>query len=108
VLHLSQGELASAIVDCSQASRLAPDNSRILSLRGVAHLLAGRIPDALSDQNAALALDPKDPVALYGRGTAKTAAGDVAGGQADVAAAERVLPDIADLMAEFGVRRRER
>ena len=50
-----------------------------------------------------MAKDPKDADSLYGRGLAKLKSGDKAGGEADIAAAKAIKPDIADVYAGYGV-----
>ena len=41
---------------------------------------------------------------LYGRGLAKRKKGDATGGQADVAAAKALRPDVAEEFAKYGVK----
>ncbi len=45
----------------------------------------------------------KSAISLYGRGVAKRRKGDVAGGDADIAAAKALRPDVADPLATWGV-----
>jgi hypothetical protein len=54
---------------------------------------------ALADFEAALRIEPNFAYALYGRGLARQAAGDTPGGDADIAAAQRMQPDIAERFA---------
>ena len=65
---------------------------------------AGRSQAALADYDHALAASA--PVAgwLFGRGVAKTRLGDRTGGSADIAAAQRLEPDIARQYERYGVR----
>ena len=63
----------------------------------------GRLDEAIADYDAALKLYAKGPTALYGRGVAKRKKGDVAGGDADIAAAKAIKPDVADWHAKRGV-----
>jgi tetratricopeptide (TPR) repeat protein len=65
---------------------------------------AGRLDAAIADYDAALRRDPKIAESLYGRGIARQRKGDTAGGDADIAAAKAVKPDIAEVMAKYGVR----
>ncbi len=51
---------------------------------------------ALADFEAALQIEPNFAFALYGRGLVRQASGDSAGGGADIAAAKRIQPDVAD------------
>ena len=58
----------------------------------------------ITDYNAALRLNPKRPDSLYGRGLAKLKGRDTKGGNADLAAARRIRPDIAGEFARYGLR----
>ncbi len=51
---------------------------------------------AIADYGAAVALNPKDAGSLYCRGMAKLRGGDKTGGNADIAAAKAIKPDIAE------------
>jgi regulator of sirC expression with transglutaminase-like and TPR domain len=48
----------------------------------------------MSDYDQAIRLDPRNAYALNARGHMKQQLGDKAGGDADVARAERIKPDI--------------
>ena len=48
--------------------------------------------------------NPKDADSLYGRGVAKLRSGDRAGGEADIAAAQAIKADIAQVYAGYGVK----
>ena len=48
------------------------------------------------DMDAVLQLTPQDASALYVRGLSKQRLGDVAGGEADIARAKAIQPNIAD------------
>jgi hypothetical protein len=50
-----------------------------------------------------LRLDPKKFASLYGRGMAKRRKQDVSGGNADIAAARRLRPEIAMDFARYGL-----
>ena len=50
-----------------------------------------------------MAKNPKDANSLYGRGMAKLKSGDRAGGDADIAAAKAINPDIAEVYVGYGV-----
>jgi tetratricopeptide (TPR) repeat protein len=98
------GKLTEAAADCEQALTLTPNATEVLGSRALINLKAGRAQAALSDYDHALA--GRKPVAgwLFGRGVAKTRLGDKAGGEADIAAAKRLEPDIARQYARYGVR----
>ena len=63
----------------------------------------GAFDRAIADYGAAIAQNPKDAPSLYGRGVAKLKTGDTAGGNADIAAAKAIEPDIADVCAVYGL-----
>ena len=62
--------------------------------RGILYFNTGDNVDAVADFNKAIKLDPKDAKALYGRGLAKRRKGDATGGDADMAAAKALDPDV--------------
>jgi hypothetical protein len=51
---------------------------------------------ALGDYDAALKINPDLSSSLYGRGLVKQQKGDKAGGDADIAAAKKIEPGIAE------------
>jgi hypothetical protein len=61
------------------------------------------VDKAIADYDAALQLDAKRATALYGRGLAKAKKGD-ASGEADIAAAKAIKPDIAKVFDHAGVK----
>jgi tetratricopeptide (TPR) repeat protein len=97
------GQLEMALADCSESLRLQPDASYTLDSRGFIYLKMGQFEAAIRDYDAALKADPTIAESLFGRGIAKVKNGD-AGGNADIAAAKTLNPNIAELMAKLGVR----
>lgn len=97
------GQLERALADCNESLRLRPGDPNTLDSRGVLHLKRGQFDAAIADFDAALARDPKLAEALYGRGVAKLRRFDRSG-NADIAAAKAIKPDIAELYAGYGVR----
>jgi tetratricopeptide (TPR) repeat protein len=93
-----------ALADCNEALRLAPNTGYILNSRGLVQLKLGVLPQAIDDYSAAIAQDAKDADSLYGRGIAKMKSGDTAGGDADIAAAKTIKPDIAEQYAGYGIK----
>jgi tetratricopeptide (TPR) repeat protein len=71
--------------------------------RGFTYLKLKQFEDAIADYTAALKLNPKLSCSLYGRGVAELKKGNIAAGNADIAAARSIEPDIADRMAALGV-----
>ena len=66
-------------------------------------LQQGRAQDAWNDYDAAARKQPGKAGDLYGRGIAELRLGRVADGQADIAAALKLDPKIADTFAGYGV-----
>jgi tetratricopeptide (TPR) repeat protein len=95
-------ELQEALADCNEALRLAPADAKSLDSRGFTYLKLNRYDRAITDYDAALRLT-RNAQSLYGRGVAKLRNGDRAGGDADIAAAKRLQPDIAEEFAGYGV-----
>jgi tetratricopeptide (TPR) repeat protein len=62
--------------------------------RGLAYENLNNYAKAIADYSEALALDPEDADALLYRGLDKIRLGDKAGGDADIAAAKRIDPNI--------------
>ena len=62
----------------------------------------GAFPQAIADYSAAIAKDKQDAYSLYGRGVAKLKSGDIDGGNADMAAAKAIQPDIANAYVRYG------
>jgi len=58
---------------------------------------------AIADYDAAIKADPKAVDPLYGRGVAKIKSGNAADGNADIAEAVKIDPQIAERMAKIGV-----
>jgi tetratricopeptide (TPR) repeat protein len=65
-------------------------------------LKLSQLDDAIADYEAALKLNPKFAAALYGRGLAKQMKGS--DGDADIAAARAIRPDIAERFAGYGAK----
>jgi hypothetical protein len=43
-------------------------------------------------------------ISLYGRAVVKRRKGDIAGSEADIAAAQAIRPNVADVMARYGIK----
>ncbi|MEA2783358.1 MAG: hypothetical protein QOK29_4902, partial [Rhodospirillaceae bacterium] len=54
--------------------------------------------------DAVLRIDARKAVSLYGRAVVKRRKGDIAGSEADIATAQAIKPNIADYMAQYGVK----
>ena len=57
----------------------------------------------MADWNAVLANDPQNPWALYGRGLTELRKGRTSESQADISAATKLEPHIADAAARQGL-----
>jgi tetratricopeptide (TPR) repeat protein len=89
-----QNQVDRAIDDFSQAVRLNPSYAEAFSNRGLAHGHQNRLDLAILDFNRAINLNPKLAPAYYMRGLAKQRSGDPAGGNADIARARQIEPNI--------------
>jgi formylglycine-generating enzyme required for sulfatase activity/Flp pilus assembly protein TadD len=96
-------DLRGALADCNESLRLRPDNADAFNSRGLVEYKLGAFQQAIADDSAALAQDAKDAESLYVRGMAKLKIGDAPGGDADIAAAKAIQPDIAKTYADYGV-----
>ncbi len=96
------GLLESAELMCQQS---IDDNAHDIGQydsMGFVHLRMKQWDKAIADYNKALSSRPGMTLSLYGRGIARRARGDIAGGNADIAAATRAEPDIANIMTRLG------
>jgi tetratricopeptide (TPR) repeat protein/predicted aspartyl protease len=96
-------QLDQALADCSLAIRYQPGDSEVLTSRGLLELRLGKFDPALADLGAVVRAQPKSAWALYGRGVAERHKGLKAQGDADIAAASAITPDIAADAAKIGV-----
>jgi tetratricopeptide (TPR) repeat protein len=100
---LAGNDLQRALADCSKALKLTPDVTYSLYNRGLVELKLGAFDAAVADYSAAIAEYDKDAESFYGRGVAKLKNGDTVGGNADIAAAKMIRPDIDKVYAGYGV-----
>jgi hypothetical protein len=63
----------------------------------------GQYDAAVADYDAVLAVDAGKVTSLYGRGTAKRRKGDYASGNADIAAARALRPNVSAEFARYGL-----
>ncbi len=100
-------DLAQAQGDCTAALKLAPKGSplyaRILEHRGFVRLRLGEYEKSIADFDDSLKLSPEDSWSLYGRGIAKIRRRKAAEGEADLAAAAKLSPKVADEFARRGI-----
>jgi tetratricopeptide (TPR) repeat protein/predicted aspartyl protease len=104
---LSGQDLPKALDDCNAALRLSAKTSaasaRALNSRGLIRLRLGDYGKSAADYDESLKLDAKDPWALYGRGLDKTRRGQTTEGQADLAAAAALWPQIGNTFQKHGI-----
>jgi hypothetical protein len=98
----SAGLLDSAELTCGESIENNSHDIGQFDTLGLVHLRMKAWDKALADYNTALAKRPDLTVSLYGRGICRRARGDIAGGDADIAAATRDEPDIANIMRRLG------
>jgi tetratricopeptide (TPR) repeat protein len=109
------GKWPEAFADCERSLTLknmegqdADREANTLATRGFVYLRMGRYKDAIADYGKVLA-DPHTGAwfrasALFGRGYAQNKLGDVGKGQADMAAALKLMPKVARSFADGGVK----
>jgi tetratricopeptide (TPR) repeat protein len=102
-LHAALKEFAAAEADCRKSLALKPDAVETLDSLGFTQLGQRAYRQALATYNAALAQDPKHAASLYVRGVIKRRLGDIVGGNADMAAAGKIDPEIAEYYAPYGL-----
>lgn len=102
-IRLKIGHLDEALADCQEAVRHQPRNPEFLDTLAFVHLRRKSDVQARATYDTALALAPWQPIALYGRGIAKRRMGDIASGDADIAAARAIQPDVAQRFSGYGV-----
>ncbi len=93
--------------DCSAAlkrtAKTSPEYANILDSRGLVRLRQGDCASAVSDYDAALVSLPKSEWSLYGRGVCQLRLGKTAQGNADIAAAKALHPEIEDRAKKLGI-----
>lgn len=96
-------ELDKALEDCDDAVDADAKNANYLDSRGWVYLRLGKYGKALSDFDRSIAVQPQGAWSLYGRGLTKTRLGDGPQGDADLAAARKLLADIDVQVAHKGL-----
>ena len=96
-------ELAQALIDCDRSLAINPTSPATLDSRALVLLRQGRLEDAVAAYDAALKMRPELSSSLYGRGIAKLGLKRAKEGEADLAAARAITPEVADTFAEWGV-----
>jgi tetratricopeptide (TPR) repeat protein len=100
---LGNQDLGKALDDCNRALRLQPHTASFLDSRGLVRLRMGDWDHAIADYDEALKMNPRAAWSLYGRGLAKRHKGLAADGDADIAAAATIAPDLPDRAKKLGI-----
>lgn len=103
-IRLAQNvELDAARQDCDRALEINTIDTAALAARGMLNLRTGADQEAWSDFDAAIFNGRREARTLYGRGIAARRLGRAREGNADIAAAEQLQPEITATFANFGV-----
>lgn len=100
---LANQALEGGLDDCRKAIRRDGANPAYLDSLGLIQFRLGRYAEAVETYAKAAAEMPKSAETRYGLGLARKRNGDVAGGDADIAAAKAIDPEIAAQFAKFGL-----
>ena len=98
------GQLRLALTDCNESLKLHPNEPNTLDSRALTYLKLKQPDNATKDYEAVLQLSPKNARALYGRGISSLMRGNKQHGDADIAAAKAIQPNVADEFAQYGVK----
>jgi tetratricopeptide (TPR) repeat protein len=96
VAYRNKGDLDHALADYHQAINLKPDYLAAFYNRGLVLVDKSEYARAIDDFNIVLQIDPQNPLVLFRRGQAFLKKGEVEAGNADIAAAQAIKPDIAE------------
>jgi tetratricopeptide (TPR) repeat protein len=97
------GELDAALEDCNRSLQLQPGIGATLDSRGFTYLKMKKYDLAIVDYDAAIAKNSKQASWLYGRGVAERGKHDEAKAAADIAAAAKIEPGVAERFKTLGV-----
>ncbi|THD62878.1 aspartyl protease family protein [Phenylobacterium sp.] len=95
-------DLDKALADCDLAMR-GDRVSQTMQLRALVLLRLGRLDESIAQYAAAIKAQPRDAVALYGRGVAELKKGQKAEGDADIAAATALAPNVSGYYKRMGL-----
>lgn len=100
---LSGTSLPLALKDCNSALLAMPHNPALLDSRGLVRLRMGDFAKALADYDEVLAKDDKVAWSHYGRGIARLRLGQKEAGEADLAKAKSLDPELPDRAKKLGI-----
>ena len=96
-------DLDTALADCKRAVDLEPKNPAIIDSLAFVHFRLGHFAEAIAAYDRAIAIAPNIAPSLYVRGLAYIRQGEKAKGEADIAAATRADPNVAEAFRTMGV-----
>jgi tetratricopeptide (TPR) repeat protein/predicted aspartyl protease len=98
-------DLPAALKDCNEAVSLSDKKKNPVALanRALVRLRLGDYDKAISDYDGSLAMQPNRPGPLYGRGLAKLKKNQRAAGEADIAEATKIDPNVAEAFKQIGL-----
>ncbi|HEY2071901.1 MAG TPA: tetratricopeptide repeat protein [Rhizomicrobium sp.] len=102
---ISNIDLAAALEDCTKDLSLRPGHTNTLEIRSILQFRLANYDGAIADADACLAQDSRRSAAMLMRGFAKLRKGDAADGDADIAAAAAIQPDVEAEYARYGITR---
>jgi tetratricopeptide (TPR) repeat protein len=102
VAYRNKGDLDHALEDYNEAIRLKPDYVPAFYNRGLVLMDKGEYDRAIDDFAVVLRADPQNPLTLFRRGQTLLKKGNIEAGNADIAAARAIKPDIAEVIARGG------
>ena len=104
---LGDMELQRAVKDCDaalkHATKASPFYAEVSATRGLLLFRLGDYDKSIADYDASLKITPKNPSALYGRGIDKVRMQKAPEGQADIAQAIVLSPEIAESFSRRGI-----
>jgi clan AA aspartic protease (TIGR02281 family) len=100
---LSNQMLDDALKDCRKAIKRDGENPAYLDSLGMVQLRLGNYPESIKAYEQAVAQNPRSAWSRYGLGLAKIRNGDKAAGNADLAAARAINPDIEVRAVKYGL-----
>jgi clan AA aspartic protease (TIGR02281 family) len=100
---LSNQMLDDALDDCRKAIKRDGENPAYLDSLGLAQLRLGHYPDAIKAYEQAVLQMPKNAWSRYGLGLAKIRSGQTDAGDADLAAARALDPEVESRAKKYGL-----
>jgi tetratricopeptide (TPR) repeat protein len=104
---LAGSDLPLALKDCNAALKRAgkgtPLYARAADSRGLVFLRLGDYAKSIADYDAAIAIAPQSAWGWYGRGIDKLRQHQTAAGDADIAQAKSLSPEIAEKFTHYGI-----